>query len=353
MGNKRFRDIFTEALERRRYRIQSRDFAHGNSTHNPHDLEGMVDTPENQGFIRHVGTSGAYSTAALYLSLAAAALGLNCTKSPSPTAPTGGKGTQVYSCQSIDGTSLGQATFENVTLRAPMTTNLDGLKSKGCTTNGFDPQFFVSRSPPVGEQLGLFDANTSNGQLRVTPDGTPKVIYLFPSGIDYGCLLATGFGQSLPSGRYTTVRLLKGGESFPLEGVTVIDSPEREHLVPNGLKILNNGATEVKPDAILRYGGLAWDKNNAGAVLAGGLATYFGSGYAGYHIGNKFVIFTNVTQNDVYATATSAAEALEAYVRRDNMCGQPSTDGLFAKGNLSELSQEGKIRLRFIMVFPQ
>ena len=352
MEYKKFRDRFTEALERRR--IQSRDFAHGNSTYNPPDLESRVDSPKNQIFIRHVGTSGIYPTAALYLSLAAAALGLNCTKSPSPTAPTGGKGTQVYSCQSIDGTSLGQATFEDITLGAPMAIKMDNLKSKGCATDGYDPQFMVSRAPPSGEQLEAFDANTSSGELRVTPTGNAKVVYLYPSGVNYSCALATGFGQGLSRGRYTTVRLLKGGETFPYDGVTVTDNPEKEFWITNGLKMINDAATVNGPNGTLKYGSLTWDRDNAAANLAGGLATIFPNpnNYAGYHRVTKFVIFTNVGMGDKLATAVLVGEAIESYLGKDNMCGTSTYASLFAPGNFSALSPTGITLVRFIMAFP-
>ena len=352
MGNKRFRDIFTEALERRRYRIQSRDFAHGNSTHNPHDLESRVDSPENQGFIRHVGTSGTYSTAALYLSLAAAALGLNCGEGGSPTGPTG-KGNQVYSCQSSDGISLGQATFENVDLGLPMTVRLDDLRSRGCATEGYDSQFMVSRGPPSGEQLGAFESNTPNGRLTVVPNGNAKVVYLFPGGVDYGCLHATGFGQSLPRGRYVTVRLLKGGEPFPYNEVTVINNPEKEFWITNGLKMLNDTLNVQGSNGNVKYGSLTWDKNNAGANLAGGLAITSDPTYAGNHIGNKFVVFTNTVVTDEYGTAIAATEAIESYVDKDNMCGQPSSFSLFSSGKYTNFTPEGIARFRFITLFPR
>ena len=83
MGSKRFRNRPPEALEGYQARIQARDFAREHPSQSASLLEKEVDSPQNNGAIRTFSASGA-STAALYLSLAAAALGVACNGGPTP-----------------------------------------------------------------------------------------------------------------------------------------------------------------------------------------------------------------------------------------------------------------------------
>jgi hypothetical protein len=278
-----------------------------------------------------------------------------------PSCPSGFNA--VYQVVSSDGSGLGSVSIP-YTPGQPLIITPGVLSQYGVGVVGFDQSFMVSRQLPVGDRLGSFESNTSNGQLRVSsPDGNLKVIYLFPdsSSTDYRGLFDSGFGYGVPV-RYASVGLLRSGDSFPLSGVTVIDDFAKEFWITNGLDMLN-GALAVRQSSgvVVKYSSFSWDRNNSNADLMGGLAN-IDSGvlptYFGYHSGNKFVLFRNNLiiggSSDIFPSAIATAEEIETYLRSNDMYGRGTTVSLFTPGDYSSgINQLGKNRLRFCSLFPQ
>jgi hypothetical protein len=282
--------------------------------------------------------------------------------SSAPTGPSAVPVAMTVAVISSDGQSLGSFALTGQTGTQSTITFVE-LAGKSVRSAGMHEKFMVLRGANQGDRVGGFVVNTSTGTLSFVPreDRTLLTLWLFPNGrfpytnnsghqIDYGCFSGKSgisFLRGIPKRYGVTVGKFRAGTpiwSGPWKGpgydlgmVNIIAYDGPDYPIIEALTLLNRFLTIGS----IKLGSFAY----TGAPDSGDMVGGWGydeakqPGFEGLHDsqGQWFIqrydrAFVNKYGDRAFAYSwrIQYVEALEAWTRGDDVCGDQSFDTLFS-----------------------